>query len=105
MRILIAPRDRLDRDAIAPHLPRDRGEIFGRRDHVQPALREERARGNRRNERQEPGFGFHMDPFHQKPLRTGARRAPRWKTETETAIRLRPARRHSWFACIALEAG
>src|SRR5205823_985409 len=44
MRILIAARERLDRDLVAADLTRDRREILDRGDHIQPRLRRRRIR-------------------------------------------------------------
>src|SRR5262249_52783279 len=78
VRILVAARQPLDVRAIAGHFARDRREVLGCGDDVQLALR---VRGQR-NECESDGEKS-FESFHRAP-RTGARRAPRWRTGTGT---------------------
>ena len=101
VRILIAARDRLDGDAVAADLARNRREILGGRDDVQLALRARR-RATPATQRQTTSSDLtfimtsvlvHVDSSAR--ARTDARRARRSRTGTGTGTRWRSARRRS----------
>ena len=111
MRILIAPGDRFDRDAVAADFAANRREIFGRRNDVQFALRERGcARSNSNRGEYQKCFlhktstrAEHARPLHT--IKTGERHARRSRTEIGTAARSRPARPHSWSGGTACGSG